>query len=324
MKLLRRPLTFLLIAVLLFGAAGCSAGAQPPAEPKYQAPPAYYEKVSEDAEEVRAPAPAPLPPPAVEEEPEPEAEVSARVRAPDLDAIAQLDAQPHGWGHGGPVDEFNRSTGALLFQNRYSHLDAHFIKPDSQRIYLTFDQGFEYGFTPVILDTLRDRGVPAAFFLTKHFATEHPDLVRRMIDEGHVLANHTVRHRRFPEMTLQDAMDDVMELHDYVLENFGYEMHLFRFPEGVFNEQTLALLQSLGYTSVFWSFAYRDWVLDDQPLTIEATNLMVSRAHPGAIYLLHSVSRTNSEVLDEVIGLLKADGFEFGLLDLPAPELPQQ
>jgi len=122
-------------------------------------------------------------------------------------------------------------------------------------------------------------------------------------------------------MTLEAAMEDVMELHDYVLENFGYDMHLFRFPEGVFNEQTLALMQSLGYTSVFWSFAYRDWELDNQPLTIDAINLMVNRAHPGGIYLLHSVSRTNSEVLDEVIDLIRAEGFEFGKLDLPAPEM---
>jgi len=311
---------FLIIAALLLGAVGCSARAQPPAQPKYQAPPTYYYKAGEEVEEVRAPAPTPLPSPALEEEPEPEAEALARIRDPDFGAISQLCDDAHGWGHGGPVDDRNRSTGALMFQNRYGHLDAHFIKPDSERIYLTFDQGYEYGFTPVILDALRDRGVPGAFFLTKHFAVEHPDLVQRMIDEGHVLANHSVRHLNFTTMTLQDAMDDVMELHDYVLENFGYEMHLFRFPEGVFSEQTLALLQSLGYTSVFWSFAYRDWVLDDQPLTIEATNLMVTRAHPGAIYLLHSVSRTNSEVLDDVIDLLKAEGFEFGLLDLPAPQ----
>ena len=321
MNLLRRPILLLLVAALLFGAAGCTARAQSPAQPNYQAPPTYDYR-DDEVEEVRAPTPAPLPP--LEEEPEPEfepeAEAVARVRNPDFGAISQLDDNAHGWGHGGPVDDRNRSTGALLFQNRYGHLDAHFIKPDSEQIYLTFDQGYEYGFTPVILDTLLDRGVPGAFFLTMHFVRDHPDLVQRMIDEGHVLANHSVRHLRFPEMTLQDAIDDVMELHDYVLENFGYDMHLFRFPEGVFNEQTLALMQSLGYTSVFWSFAYRDWELDNQPLTIDAINLMVTRAHPGAIYLLHSVSRTNSEVLDEVIDLLKAEGFEFGLLDLPAPQ----
>jgi len=306
----------LLVAVLLLSAAGCASRAEgPPDKPQYKVP-AY--QAGADVEDARVPVPEPTLP---AEESESEAETAAGVRSPNLEEIAQLGDEPHGWGHGGPVDDQNRSHGALLFQRRYGHLDAHFIKPDSERIYLTFDQGYEYGFTPVILDTLRDRGAPGAFFLTMQFATEHPDLVRRMIDEGHVLANHSVRHLRFPEMTLQDAMDDVMELHDYVLENFGYEMHLFRFPEGVFNEQTLALLQSLGYASVFWSFAYRDWELDNQPLTIDAINRMVTSAHPGGIYLLHSVSRTNSEVLGEVIDLVRAEGFEFGLLDLPAPEL---
>ena len=319
MKILKRPIIFILVAILLLTAAGCAGRAEPPEPPQPEAPPAYQAGADVEVARPARPPVSPAPPPSEEEEPE--AETPVRVREPDFDAISELDAEPHGWGHGGPVDERNRSHGALLFQRRYAHLDAHFIKPDSERIYLTFDQGFEYGFTPVILDTLRDKGVPAAFFMTKHFVTEHPDLVQRMIDEGHVLANHSTRHRSFPTMTLQDAMDCVMGLHDYVLENFGYEMHLFRFPEGVFSEQTLALLQSLGYTSVFWSFAYVDWHLDNQPLTIDAINLMVSRAHPGGIYLLHSVSRTNSEVLGDVIDLLRADGFEFGLLDLPAPAL---
>ncbi|MCL2856341.1 MAG: polysaccharide deacetylase family protein [Oscillospiraceae bacterium] len=323
MKLTKKFMVFLLAAALLFGAAGCASRVEPPAVPEYEAPPAYQAGADVEVARRVTPLPEPPTPPAVEEEPEPESRPLARdiERAPDFDAIAQLGAEPHGWGHGGPVDERNRSAGALMFQRRYVHLDAHFIKPDSEHIYLTFDQGFEYGFTPIILDTLRDKGVPGAFFLTKHFATEHPDLVQRMIDEGHVLANHSVRHLRFPEMTLQGAMDDVMEFHNYVLENFDYDMHLFRFPEGVFNEQTLALLQSLGYTSVFWSFAYRDWELDNQPLTIDAINRMVTSAHPGAIYLLHSVSQTNSEVLGDVIDLIRAEGFEFGLLDLPAPEM---
>jgi len=315
---------FLLIATLLFG-AGCTGRTEPPAVPEYEAAPAHQADADVEVSRPATPFTRPAPPVEGEEpQPEPEPEPPVRVRDPDFEAIAQLSAEPHGWGHGGPVDDRNRSHGALLFQNRYGHLDAHFIKPDSERIYLTFDQGYEYGFTPIILDALRDKGVPGAFFLTMQFATEHPDLVQRMIDEGHLLANHSTRHRSFPTMTLQDAMDDVMQLHDYVFENFGYDMHLFRFPEGVFNEQTLALLQSLGYTSVFWSFAYRDWELDNQPLTIDAINRMVTSAHPGAIYLLHSVSRTNSEVLGEVIDLLRAEGFEFGLLDLPAPESIQQ
>ena len=315
MKILRKLLLASLIAALLIAGTGCAnRGAQNREEPNtHQADaPAYQTALEVEGAQVQNPEPLLTPPP-------PEPEQPTAPSTPDFDAISQLSGQAHGWGHGGPVDSLNRSEGALLFQRRYGHLDAHFIKPDSQQIYLTFDQGYEYGFTPVILDALRDKGVPGAFFLTMHFVREHPDLVQRMIDEGHVLANHSTRHRNFPSMTLQDAADDVMELHNHILENFGVEMHLFRFPEGSFSERCLALMQSIGYTSVFWSFAYRDWETDNQPLTIDAVNLMTSRAHPGAIYLLHSVSRTNAEVLGEVIDILRSKGFEFGRLDLPAP-----
>lgn len=311
MKAFRRTLAFLLIAATVF--SGCARWRSPAQPEPYELEAGAYPIVS-DAQEQPPKTPQQPEKPPIEEEPPDHEDVAAA--NPDFDAISQLDSQAHGWGHGGPVDSRNRSQGALMFQERYGHFDAHFIKPDSERIYLTFDQGYEYGFTPVILDTLQEKGVSGAFFLTMHFARSHPDLVRRMIDEGHVLGNHSTAHRSFPAMTLTDAANDVMRLHEYVKENFGYEMHLFRFPEGSFSEQTLALLQSLGYTSVFWSFAYRDWEIDNQPLTIDAINLMTSRAHPGGIYLLHSVSRTNSEVLGEVIDLLRAQGFEFARLEL--------
>ena len=314
MKMLRRPLALLLIAALLL--TGCIQRSVP----QENIADAYDQEVNVypaalDVEDERVPLPPPEPPPEEEDSPAEEADTPV-IREPDFDAISQLRSESHGWGHGGPVDARNRSQGALLFQERYSHLGAHFIKPDSERIYLTFDQGYEYGFTPMILDTLKEKGVPAAFFLTMHFARSHPDLVQRMIDEGHLLANHSTAHKNFPYMSLPDAMDDVMQLHDHIKDNFGVEMTLFRFPEGSFSEQTLALLQSLGYQSVFWSFAYRDWEIDNQPLSIDAINLMTSRAHPGAIYLLHSVSRTNAEVLGEVIDLLRAQGFELARLEL--------
>ena len=309
MKAFRLLPPFLLAAVLLF--SGCIPQRPGNEHVYYQQDISAYPAVSEVEDEPTHPIALQPDSPLPELEP-----AQAPAPAPDFDAISQLSYQAHGWGHGGPIDDRNRSQGALLFQERYARFDAHFIKPDSNRIYLTFDQGWEHGFTPVILDTLKEKDVPGAFFLTMHFARSHPDLVQRMIDEGHVLANHSTAHRNFPSMTLQDAADDVMQLHEFVRETFGYEMHLFRFPEGSFSEQTLALLQSLGYKSVFWSFAYRDWEIDNQPLTIDAVNRMTSSAHPGAIYLLHSVSRTNAEVLGEVIDLLRAQGFEFGRLEL--------
>ena len=303
MNAFKHLISVFLIAALLFSGCASRLISNEPA------PAAYPAAFGVEDEPVVSPAP----PPAQENVP---AEEPSPVPGPDFDAISKLDDRAHGWGHGGPVDARNRSHGALLFQERYARFDAHFIKPDSDVIYLTFDQGYELGYTSIILDTLKEKNVPGAFFLTMHFVRSHPDLVQRMIDEGHVLANHSTAHKNFPSMSLTGAADDVMQLHNYVRDNFGYEMHLFRFPEGSFNEQTLALLQSLGYKSVFWSFAYRDWEVDNQPLTIEALDRIISSAHPGAIYLLHSVSRTNSEVLGEAIDLLRAKGFEFARLTL--------
>jgi peptidoglycan-N-acetylmuramic acid deacetylase len=136
-----------------------------------------------------------------------------------------------------------------------------------------------------------------------------------MVDEGHILGNHSTRHKSFPDMGLEEIVSDVQTLHDYVKANFGYTMTLFRPPMGEFSEQTLAVLNSMGYKSVFWSFAYRDWEVDNQPLTIEALNTITSRCHPGAIYLLHAVSKTNADVLGEAIDIIRGKGFEFTRFD---------
>jgi peptidoglycan-N-acetylmuramic acid deacetylase len=117
-------------------------------------------------------------------------------------------------------------------------------------------------------------------------------------------------------MPLEEAAKDIMQLHDYIKEHFGDEMTLFRPPMGEFSEQILALTQSLGYKSIFWSWAYRDWDVDNQPLTIKALHRMTSEVHPGAIYLLHAVSQTNSEVLEDMITEIRAKGFTFAAWDL--------
>jgi peptidoglycan-N-acetylmuramic acid deacetylase len=132
-----------------------------------------------------------------------------------------------------------------------------------------------------------------------------------MIDEGHTLGNHSTKHRNFPDMPLEEAAEDLMTLHDYVLANYGYKMWLFRPPEGSFCEQTLGLAQSLGYQTVLWSFAYRDWEPENQMIAIEAVDRILSTAHPGEICLLHAVSRTNAEILGEVIDTLRQRNFEF-------------
>ncbi|MFR9189581.1 MAG: polysaccharide deacetylase family protein [Anaerotruncus massiliensis (ex Togo et al. 2019)] len=155
------------------------------------------------------------------------------------------------------VDEANRTTEPQVHQEEYAW--CLFYRPaDCGKFYLTFDEGYENGYTPQILDVLKEKNVSAVFFVTLPFVKSSPDLVRRMIDEGHVVGNHTSHHWNPTQKSLDDAYADIKELHDYMLENFDYEMTLYRPPEGAFSEQTLAMVQQTGYTTVLWSFA-SDW-----------------------------------------------------------------
>ena len=134
-----------------------------------------------------------------------------------------------------------------------------------------------------------------------------------MIDEGHIVGNHSVTHPSggLPSQSREQQERELLDLHDYVKENFGYEMSLFRYPAGKFSEQSLAIVQSVGYTSVFWSFAYKDWDPDNQPEETAALAKLKERLHPGAIYLLHAVSSTNTHVLGQFIDDARAAGYEF-------------
>ncbi len=142
----------------------------------------------------------------------------------DFEQIAALDGEALGWGPGGPVDEENRSQGAIAYQEKYGAYDAYFIAPSSPQIYLTFDEGYENGYTESILDTLKDKGVHAVFFVTMPYAQSQPELIQRMIDEGHTVGNHSNQHIAYPSLGLQEAQDDLLSLHDYMLDTFGYFM----------------------------------------------------------------------------------------------------
>jgi peptidoglycan-N-acetylmuramic acid deacetylase len=221
-----------------------------------------------------------------------------------------------GWGLGRHTDSKNRPTDALIAQNKYAHLGAIFIDGKTEnKIYLTFDEGYENGFTPPILDALRDRGAKATFFITFDYARNEPGLIKRMINEGHEIANHSFSHPSFPGLTDEQVRDEIMKLHDYVKENFNYEMRLIRFPMGEFSERVLAITANLGYRSVFWSFAYVDWQVDNQPSFNEAFERITAASHPGAVVLLHAVSETNAEVLPSVIDYWIENGFELALFE---------
>ncbi len=213
-------------------------------------------------------------------------------------------------------DENNVPNGVYYYKNLYSKYNADYIQDTSKNlVYLTMDEGYEAGNTPVILQTLKEKGVKAVFFVTKQFVDEHPELVQQMIDEGHIIGNHTCAHpaEGMPSLGYEAEKEDITTLHQMVKDQFGYEMKLFRYPSGLSSEQSLALVQSLGYKSVFWSFAHHDWVLHEQPDEQETLQKCLTSIHPGAIYLLHAVSTTNTHILADFIDGAREKGFEFGV-----------
>ena len=187
-------------------------------------------------------------------------------------------------------------------------------------IYLTFDSGYENGYTAEILDVLKEEQVPAAFFLVGNYITENPELVKRMADEGHIVGNHTMHHPDMSAIIDEEAFKKEIGDLEREYENVtGKSMPKFyRPPQGKFCEANLHQAQRLGYTTVFWSLAYVDWLENEQPQREQALNTLNSRIHPGAIVLLHSTSKTNCKILSELIKGWKEKGYIFkSLTELP-------
>ena len=225
-------------------------------------------------------------------------------------AVYAADTTKIGYGQGVETDSSNRPKGAVEFTEKYRGLDSFAISSDNKRIILTFDQGYENGYTEKILDTLKEKNVRAIFFLTGDYAKKEVPLVKRMINEGHILGNHGMTHASLPTLTESKAEEEIMSLHNYMLNNYGYEMQYFRPPCGEYSEQALETVQKCGYKTVFWSFAYVDWKTDDQPSPDEGRRILSKSAHGGEILLLHSVSSTNAEILGDVIDDLRSQGFK--------------
>ena len=184
-----------------------------------------------------------------------------------------------------------------------------------KNVYLTFDEGYEAGYTPKILDTLKENNVKATFFITAHYLNTETDLVKRMIDEGHIVGNHTVNHKSMPTLTEQQINSEIMDLHKAIYEKFNYEMKYMRPPMGEYSEISLNVTQSLGYKTVMWSFAYEDWNEKKQLENSIAKKKIIDNVHNGEIMLLHGKSETNTNILGEVIKEIKNMGYEFKSLD---------
>lgn len=225
-----------------------------------------------------------------------------------------LDPQNNPYGPGTSVDEKGRPYGAMQLNERYAEYDAWFIGPDDGNIYLTFDLGWENeGLTNKILDTLKEKDVKAVFFVLKEYCDKNRDIVQRIIDEGHILASHAYNHTTLAELSIDQIAEQIWKLHEYIRDEFGYEMTLFRPPSGEYSEQVLAIAHSMGYRTVNWSYAYVDWIADEQPDVSDSYDRLISNAHSGCIYLLHTVSTTNAALMGDLIDGLRQEGYEFAL-----------
>ena len=193
---------------------------------------------------------------------------------------------------------------------------TYYMDTTEKTLYLTFDEGYENGYTAKILDVLKENEVPAAFFITGPYLKKETGLVKRMVEEGHIVGNHSINHPSLPSVT-DDAelRKEIDGLNEQFKEMFGADMKYLRPPRGEYSERTLALTRDMGYTNVFWSFAYKDWDVNNQKGTDYAYNEIKKGVHDGCILLLHAVSEDNANVLDSIIKDLKNEGYSFKSLD---------
>ncbi|MBQ1685588.1 MAG: polysaccharide deacetylase family protein [Clostridia bacterium] len=182
---------------------------------------------------------------------------------------------------------------------------------DEKVLYLTFDCGYNNGTMDQILDTLRDKNVPGTFFTTLPELRTNAEAMARVITDGHILGNHSCTHPDFSTLTRQQMYDEVKGYDDYLRTHFGYSSLYFRFPMGKHSIDSTTFLNEMGYTCVFWSIAYNDWNLNDQKGADYAFETVVSRLHPGAVILLHSISPDNANALGRIIDAARSMGYEF-------------
>ena len=195
--------------------------------------------------------------------------------------------------------------------------DAAYIGNTGEKVlYLTFDAGFENGYTAGILDTLKKHQVSAAFFLVGNYIEKNADLVRRMAAEGHTVGNHTMHHYDMSKLSEKASFSkELTDLEDLYRQTVGQELpRFYRPPQGIYSEENLKMAKELGYKTVFWSLAYVDWNQDAQPTAEQAFSRLLPRTHDGAVVLLHSTSKTNAEILDQLLTRWEDMGYRFGTI----------
>ncbi len=220
------------------------------------------------------------------------------------------------WGLGFGAE--GQPPSGMVSSQELKKYDAYYIgNTDQKVIYLTFDAGYENGYTPAILDALKKHKVKATFFLVGNYISTQPELIKRMVEEGHQVANHTFSHPNMSAIaSVTDFQKELTRLESAYEEVTGQPMvKYYRPPQGKFSVNNLKMAKELGYKTFFWSLAYVDWYNDKQPTKEQAYKKLLGRIHPGAIVLLHSTSKTNSEIIDELLTKWEEMGYTFGELD---------
>lgn len=241
-------------------------------------------------------------------------EVQANAGAGSIDAALREGTENWGLGFSAAGE---KPTGNASVEEMKKY-NAFFLQEgEEKKIYLTFDCGYENGNTGAILDALKKHCAPGTFFVVGHFLESAPEMVKRMVEEGHAVGNHTYHHPDMSKITdpavFREEMDSVREKFKEVT---GQEMPMYyRPPQGKYNTQNLQMAKDLGYSTFFWSLAYVDWNVQDQPTHEEAFSKLLTRVHPGAIVLLHNTSATNGEILDELLTKWEEMGYTFGTLE---------
>ncbi len=224
-----------------------------------------------------------------------------------------ISNQKYGWGlkkNKNAPPEIPSSTIEML-----KNYGGIYKSDEEKTLYLTFDEGYENGYTAKILDVLKENKVPAAFFVTGPYIKKEQELIKRMTDEGHIVGNHTVNHPSMPNISDEEIKKELENLTQSYFDLTGKKMTYFRPPMGEYSERALKITSDMGYTNVFWSFAYCDWQVNNQKGTGYAYNQIMDGVHDGAILLLHAVSKDNADVLDKVIKDLKSQGYKFKSLE---------
>lgn len=224
-------------------------------------------------------------------------------------------ANSYGWGYKKNNDHKVPDVGK--YEQMLQAYEAFYVDPSGEKvIYLTFDNGYETGHTATILDVLAEEQVPATFFVTGHYVAEEPELIQRMVKDGHIIGNHSYNHPDFTKLSKRTMEEELRRLEKEVAEiTEQKEMNYVRPPRGTFNEQTLRWAEEFGYIHIFWSLAFKDWLEDDQKGWRYAYDQVMDQVHPGAIILLHTVAKDNADALQKIIKDLKKKGYTFKSLD---------